>query len=260
MCSRRSWLVSALALALAALALPLRADPSAQEILAASDAVRHPAHAFSLTNTLVEYRQGRVADTNTLVVYSKADASGQFRNLVRFVAPARDAGKLMLYAGRDLWFHDPAHGATVRLSPQQRLLGQASNGDVLTVNLARDYAASAVGDEEVVDGERVARRCHKLTLEARTAEASYPRIELWVTVDGRRPVKARFFAASGALLKTAYFRRYQQQLGAQRPTETVIVDGLEPGWVTVMRLTDWAAREVPEAWLQRDHLAGFRPL
>ena len=246
----------ALALAMGSTAA---AELSAQEILAASDAVRYPGHGFSVVNTLVEYRQGRQTDSSSLMVYSRADASGQFRNLVRFVAPARDAGKLMLYIGRDLWFHDPAQRATVRLSPQQRLLGQASNGDVVTVNLARDYQATDSGQEEVADGERVRRNCHRLTLAGRTAEAAYHRIELWVTVDGHRPVKARYLADSGALLKTAYFRRYADVLGVQRPTETVIIDGLEPGWVTVMRLSDWTRREVPEAWLQRDHLPRFQP-
>ena len=47
--------------------------------------------------------------------------------------------------------------------------------------------------------------------------------------------------------------------GIERPTETVIIDGLEPDWVTVMRYTDWVQREVPEAWLQRDYLPRFKP-
>lgn len=47
-------------------------------------------------------------------------------------------------------------------------------------------------------------------------------------------------------------------LGQQRPTETVIIDGLNPKWVTVLRNSDFAWREVPEAWLQRDYLPRFR--
>ena len=66
------------------------AIPSAQEILAASDAVRNPDFPFGLTNTLIEYRNGKQTDTSTLAIYSKAEATGgQFRSLIRFVAPAR---------------------------------------------------------------------------------------------------------------------------------------------------------------------------
>ncbi|MEJ6003303.1 outer membrane lipoprotein-sorting protein [Paucibacter soli] len=253
---RRAWLALLGALALGGTA---RAGTDPQALLAASDAVRNPAHGFGLTNTLIEYRQGKQTDSNALAVYSKADASGQFRSLVRFLAPARDAGKLMLYSGRDLWFYDPANRASIRLSPQQRLLGQASNGDVVTVNLARDYQAVEATEEEVSDGDRQPRRAWRLSLSARNSDASYHRILLWISVEGMRPLKAQFLAESGALLKTAFYRRYQKQLGAERPTETVIIDGLDPSWVTIMRLSDWTRREVPEAWLQRDYLPRFQP-
>lgn len=234
--------------------------PSAQDILAASDAVRNPDFSFGVTNTLVEYRNGRETNTNTLAIYAKADASGgQYRHLVRFVAPARDAGKLMLYSGADLWFFDPASKASIRLSPQQRLLGQASNGDVVTVNLAQDYQALLSAEEEMQDGERKTRRCYKLILGARSTGVTYRSIELWIDTSNSQPVKARYFADSGQLLKTAYFRRYQRQLGQDRPTETVIIDGLDPNWVTVMRFSDWVRREVPDAWLQRDYLPRFKP-
>src|SRR5512136_367826 len=85
-------------LATASLVAPLSAAAaSAQEILAASDAIRNPAKPFALAVTLVEYRNGRQTDSNTLTVYSKADdKSGQYRTLVRFVAPPRDSNKLML--------------------------------------------------------------------------------------------------------------------------------------------------------------------
>ncbi len=236
------------------------AAPSAQALLAASDTIRNPDKPFALTVTLVEYRNAKQVDGNTLTVYSKADAnSGQFRSLIRFVAPARDANKLMLKSGNDLWFFDPSSKASIRLSPQQRLLGQAANGDVVTVNLAKDYQAQIAAEESVLDGDRQTRRCYKLALAALSADVTYHRIEMWLDASSSRPVKARFFTESGQLLKTAYYRRYQPQLGVERPTETVIIDGLDPNWVTVMRFSDYAWREVPEVWLQRDYLPRFKP-
>jgi len=236
------------------------AATSAQAILAASDAIRNPDKPFALTVTLVEYRNGKQADSNTLGVYSKADAnSGQFRSLIRFVAPARDANKLMLKSGNDLWFFDPSSKASIRLSPQQRLLGQAANGDVVTVNLAKDYQAQLAAEESVLDGDRQTRRCYKLALAAVSADVTYHHIDMWLDASNSRPVKAHFFTESGQLLKTAYYRRYQFQLGVERPTETVIIDGLDPNWVTVMRFGDYAWRDVPEVWLQRDYLPRFKP-
>ncbi|TAM52185.1 MAG: outer membrane lipoprotein-sorting protein [Paraburkholderia sp.] len=236
------------------------ATPTAQEILAASDAIRNPAHPFSLTTTLTEYRSGKQSDKNTLIVYSKADSdSGQFGSLIRFVAPARDANKLMLKTGNDLWFYDPASNASIRISPQQRLLGQAANGDVVTFNLAKDYRATLVGEEDVTGGDQQKRHCYKLALAKIRADVTYDHIEAWIDVSSNRPVKARFYSESNRLLKTAYYRRYQMQLGAERPTETVIIDGLDPNWVTLLDFSDWKERDVPNAWLQRDYLPRFKP-
>ena len=236
------------------------AAPDAQDALAASDAIRNPGHSFSVTVTLTEFQAGKQVDTSTLTTYARAqEHRGQFASLIRFVSPTRDTGKLMLKNGNDLWFYDPATKASVRLSPQQRLMGQASNGDVVTVNMAKDYRATLIGEEEIQDGERRKRSAYKLGLAAATPDVTYPTIEIWIDAENNRPLKARFFAESGRLLKTAYYRRFQQQLGAERPTETVIIDGLNPQSVTLLRFSDYSARPVPETWLHRDYLPRFQP-
>ncbi|MCR4470603.1 outer membrane lipoprotein-sorting protein [Burkholderia sp. SCN-KJ] len=233
--------------------------PDPQKVLAASDAIRTPEKSFVLTATLVEYRAGKQVDGNTLSIHSKPDApGGAFRTLVRFVAPARDTGKLMLKNGNDLWFYDPANQASVRISPDQRLLGQAANGDVVTVNLAHDYTAALKGVEDIVDGDRQTRRAYHLALAGHGDGLTYRRIEIWIDAANNRPLKARFYSESDRLLKTAFYRRYTMQLGVERPTETVIVDGLDSNWVTVMRFSDYAWRDIPDAWLQRDYLSRFQ--
>ena len=114
-------------------------------------------------------------------------------------------------------------------------------------------------EEDTQDGERQTRRSTRLDLAAVSPDVSYHRIELWVDNANSRPIKARFYSESDRLLKTVFYRRYQSQLGAERPTETVIIDGLDPKWVTVMRYTDFAWRDVPDVWLQRDYLPNFKP-
>ncbi len=233
---------------------------SAEDILAASDAIRNPGQPFSVTVTLTEFQAGKQVDTSTLASYSRTQkVGGQFSTLIRFVLPARDAGKLMLKNGNDMWFYDPVAKASVRLSPQQRLLGQASNGDVATVNLARDYKAELVATEDIQDGERQTRKSYKLLLTAAAPDVTYASIEMWVDAANNRPIKARFFAESTRLLKTAFYRKYQPQLGTERPTETVIIDGLNPQSVTLMRFSDYTARQIPDTWMQRDFLPRFQP-
>lgn len=252
---------SLLAAALLAGCLPgtrAGAAVDAQALLAASDAIRNPAQPFRATVTLTEFERGVQINATTLVSYARTlESGGQFVSLLRFVQPVRDAGKVMLKNGSDLWFYDPSTKASVRISPQQRLIGQASNGDVVTVNFARDYQASLAAEETIQDGERRNRRSYKLQLVATGEDATYGSIELWIDDTTSVPLKARFFADSGRLLKTAFYRRFQNQLGAERPTETVIIDGLQPQAVTIVRLTDYSMRNAPPAWFQRDYLPRF---
>ena len=165
------------------LVLPARANPNPQQLLVASDAVRNPGQPFTVNVQITEFQGGKRVDGTSLVTYSRTLSEGaQFASLVLFAQPARDAGKLMLKSGNDLWFFDPSTKASVRLSPQQRLLGQASNGDVVTVNLARDYRATLAAEEHVQDGERKTRSAFKL------AQGIFQRIPRGVRVAAVRPV------------------------------------------------------------------------
>jgi hypothetical protein len=247
-------LIVALALILAAPALAAE-TPSAQDLVAQADRVRNPDQPFRLTLALVEYVNGKPRDRVVLVVYARENKeTRQFRNLIRYAEPARDVGKMVLLNAPNLWFYDPASKTSVRLSPQQRLIGQASNGDVLTVNLARDYTAKMLGEETLQDGERKDRDCWHLDLTAATPDAIYGRIEYWIERGTSRSVKGKFYSDSGRLLKIAYFRKYQEQLGGVRPTETVLIDAVDANLVTIATSSDYRYQEVPDNWFQRDFL------
>src|SRR5271165_3866676 len=97
---------------------------TARDIIAGADKVRNPGEPFRSTTVLTEYVQGKPRDQTVLTVYSKEDkTTGQFRNLVRYVEPPRDTGKMALLDGQNLWFYDPAAKSSVRISTQQRLVG-----------------------------------------------------------------------------------------------------------------------------------------
>jgi outer membrane lipoprotein-sorting protein len=228
---------------------------TATEIVAAADNVRNPHSPFRSTIRLTEYIQGRERDHDTLVVFSKEDpATRQFRNLVQYAEPARDAGKRVLLDGRSLWFFDPASKQSVRISPQQRLIGQAAVGDVLTVNLAADYAPTLLGIETMADATRVERKCWHLDLKAANESAVYNHVEYWVEQGTFNPVKDKLYSDSGRLLKIVYFRNFSQRLGAVRPIEQIIIDAVDTSLATTATLSDDAFQDVPDAWFQRDYL------
>jgi outer membrane lipoprotein-sorting protein len=228
---------------------------TAQEIVAATDKVRNPGQPFRTTFRLTEYVSGQERNHDSLVVFSKEDpATRQFRNLVQYVEPARDAGKRVLLDGHSLWFYDPDSKVSVRISAQQRLIGQASIGDILTVNLAADYTASVIGTDTIVDAARQQRQCWRLELKAGNDQANYNRVEYWVEQGTFYPIKGKFYADSGRLLKIVYYRNFAMRLGAVRPTEAIIIDAVDSSLATTVSFGDFTSQEIPEAWFQREFL------
>ena len=241
--------------ALAANGVRAQPTPNAHDLVATADRVRNPDKPFRLTTTLTEYIGGKPHDRVVLTVFAREDAQTlQYRNLVRYAEPPRDQGKLVLLNGTALWFYDPASKASIRISPQQRLIGQAAEGDVLTVNLARDYSATIVGAETLQDADRTNRDCWHLDMHAATPDAIYSRIEYWLERGTSRSIKGKFYSDSGRLLKIAYYHKYQDELGGTRPTETILIDAVDSNLVTTINTSDYRYQEIPDAWFQRDFL------
>lgn len=241
-----------------ALAVPawVAAAPTVEEILIASDAIRNPDEPFAIDINLTEYRNKKREQEGKVIAYAKMNMTrGQHDSLVRIMEPSRDRNKMMLKNGNEIWFYDPATKSGIRISAQQRLLGQASNGDVVTVNLAHDYKGVIVAEETIMDGDRKERQCYHIKLTSANASVAYHTIDYWVERATNRPIKSEFFAESGRLFKTAFFRRYEMQIGKERPTETIIIDGIDPQLVTVMRYTNYRLKNIPDSWLRRDGLA-----
>ena len=115
----------------------------------------------------------------------------------------RDKGRHLLMLGDDMWIYLPDTSRPVRITPLERLSGDASNGDVARTNYAVDYTAAYVRDEKVGEEE-----CYVLDLTARRKGATYQRILYWVRVEDARPVRAEFYLTSGKHIKSATFDEY----------------------------------------------------
>ena len=187
---KRTLLLMALLVASAA-----HAVPDADALLAESDRARGghlPGLAWTIEIVSVdsdgETRQTMVAltrNTDTRVDYT---------------APEKMKGQFVVMLGRNMWFGRPGLQKPVPISPRQRLIGQASNGDIAATNYRDDYRARVNG-EEIVAGEP----CVVLDLTAKTKNVTYDRIRYRVSIARQVGVKAEFFTVSGKLFKTAAF-------------------------------------------------------
>jgi hypothetical protein len=246
MCSARRRLVVALAVVFLLVAVaPARADEAA-DIVRDADLARRPADSFiwKVTITSQEAKKDPAADGFEVFV------KGSARVFVKFVAPARNVGRSLLALDRDLWIYLPDAGKPVRIPLSQRLVGQVANGDIARVDYAGDYAATLVGDEPI-DGAP----CHVLDLKARTKDVTYAGIKYWVTKDGRRPVKAEFYAATGTLLKTGRFGTFKD-VGAAKPiaTRLVLTDAIRKDRTSVLDFGSVTIRDLPDKYFDKNYM------
>jgi len=174
---------------------------------------------------------------------------GVARVFVKFIAPPRNVGRSLLALDRDLWIYLPDAGKPVRIPLSQRLVGQVANGDIARVDYAGDYTPTLAG-EEAVDGVA----CHVLDLKANTKDVTYAAIKYWVSKDGRRPVKAEFYAGTGTLLKTGTFDRYQPVNGRPLATRLTLVDAIRKDKRSTLEFSHLRVRELPDKYFTKGYM------
>lgn len=203
--------------AIAFLALPVCAA-DVKSLLREADAFRLTAESARVDTEVRVFKGGALDKTRLYAVYVKPGR----RSLVVFRSPS-ERGQKMLMLGDDFWLVLPPSQRPLRITPMQKLLGDASTGDVASMTWSEDYDGKLEG-EQTVDGVP----CLKLDIAGQRKGVSYPRIVLYLAKNDRRPVRAELYVASEKLAKEADFR-----IG--------VVDGRKQ--VTTMVLTDRLQRE-----------------
>ncbi|HVT45178.1 MAG TPA: outer membrane lipoprotein-sorting protein [Thermoanaerobaculia bacterium] len=228
---------------LALSAAPLLAADGAA-ILARVDHYRAPLESFAIDVEIVS-RTKQKSETSRFRVYG----SGSDRSLVEFTFPQGEKGKRLLMLRDAMWIYMPAASRPIRISPLQRLMGQASNGDVARTSFAVDYEVRSAADEEW-EGKKTT----VLDLEAKDSGVAYHRVRLWVDRSTSEPLRADFYVASGKLIKRAFYREMGQMAGRRVPIVVEIEDLLRPGDGTTMRYSNLVARDNPEKMFSKDSL------
>jgi outer membrane lipoprotein-sorting protein len=216
-----------LMLALTLAAFPLyAANPTA--ILERVDRQRNPHPSFSMDVELTAFT-GAKSETQKFRVYGR----GSDRSVVEFTWPQPEKGKYLLMLREAMWFYLPSASRPIRISPLQRLMGQASNGDVARTSFGVDYTATEATDDGTA---------WRLALAAKDPAVAYARIDLWVDKSSYEVQRADFYVTSGKLIKRAHYSTNQIE----------IEDLLRTGNRTVMRYSNLTARDNPDRMFTKD--------
>ena len=174
---------------------------------------------------------GKSTESSKFRVYAK----GSDRSVVEFVAPAAEKGKFLLMLRDAMWIYMPSASRPIRISPLQRLMGQASNGDVARTSFGVDYQPAAIAEE----GD-----AYVLDLEAKDPSIAYKRVRLWVDRKTYEARRAEFYVVSGKLIKRATYHADSIEID----------DALRPGYRTVMRYSNRTAHDNPDRMFTKDGL------
>ena len=175
----------------------------------------------------------------------KVSARGA-NSLAEMIAPSRVKGRKLLMLDRNMWFIKPGLRKPVPISPRQKLLGGASNGDIASTNYAGDYTIADITEDKI--GQEP---CYCYDLVAAKKNATYDRIRYWVSKKRHVGVKSDFFTTSGKLYKSATFE-YNHSItigNRQLPfvSRMVIRNAIVKNDVTVMSYHDIKIKKIPDA-------------
>jgi hypothetical protein len=214
---------------------------SAAEILSRADKIRFPAGDHRVSVTIAFSRPGRSDDVGQYEVLTQ----GYDKTLIQIIAPATEHGNSILMLGRDLWIFIRDVSKPVRISFQQRLMGDVANGDLARANFVGDYTPSIL---------KQTAQYYLLKLEAKNEDVTYDRVLLVVEKETFHPLKAQFFAASGKLLKTGRYEDYRSLAGAVRPTRLVFDNPLVKGQKSTISYASMSTETFPDKYFSKDYL------
>jgi hypothetical protein len=249
----RGWTVAKCLFAIAAtlLAFPVIAADDVAALLRKADAYRLQESAARV-ETLVELYRGDALDKERrYTVYLKPGR----RSLVLMNSPA-EAGQKVLMLADQFWLLMPDTQRPLRITATQKLLGEASTGDIANMTWSDDYDGKVV-DEVDIKG----RRCLHLDLAAARPGVTYARIELYLDKASKLPIKADLYVNSGKRAKEAWYEAKTVD-GQLRVMSMTLQDDIQAGRRTVVRYQSIVAREAPDeffnpAALVRNSLAGW---
>jgi outer membrane lipoprotein-sorting protein len=248
-----SWLLApALLLALMAPALSQTPEKTstgltAQEVLERADQVRNGVVSVLVKTRITHFKRNQIEQESEFEVYAK----GPEKALVKSLDP-RSRGLRVLMLGDNMWISLPDVSRPVRITPMQRLVGQASNGDVAKTYYAIDYEPRLVREERIG-----ARRCALLDLRARRKGATYQRIEYWVDLATLEPVQANFYLTSGKNSKFASFDEFKTFMGQRMVARMTIHDRILGEEKTVVEYLGAEPREFSDRYFNTTRMQEF---
>lgn len=172
------------------------------------------------------------------------------RALVDFLEPAEEYGRRLLVIKDKYWAKFPDSKKIHPIS-RREMLGNSVFGiiDLFQLDVVKEYKARIEGEVKIGDKD-----CFKAVLHAKHEEVVYRKVEYYIAKKDFFPVKARFYAESGRLLKTLYLTGRRKFGGQFRPNKFTMVDNVTKGRKSYWRTVSLRLVEIPAHVFRRSNL------
>jgi outer membrane lipoprotein-sorting protein len=234
------------------LALPLAAEPSADDILSAVDkALFLDSYISRVTMETVE--AGSPPRSMTFETQSRKDKGAY----LEITAPARTKGTRFLQLDGSLWMFNPKAGSAnaLRLSSRDSFQGSTfSNSDVGKSQFSDDYSA-ALRPEATLDRPDIgATPCYVIEASAKVDTAAYGKIVMWVRKADSMPLRMEYYAKSGLLFKRMDMSRIRSFGAITRPSVMRMESLEKKGTATTLTMESLEAKDVPLSVFNKNYL------
>ncbi|WP_289020896.1 outer membrane lipoprotein-sorting protein [Desulfobacter postgatei] len=220
-------------------------EMTALKILQYTDEIRVPKKDYRVTARIISKKPGKEDKIAVYEIWMK----GKDKTIIKTLEPAMDKGTSLLMLRYDLWAFLQNISKPLRISLQQRLFGEAANGDIARANFSGDYDP-VLKDTVIIKGKEF----YILELTAKDERVTYHKVNLWVMKDTYYPLKGDFYAFSGKLLKTCYYTKYEMLLDKMRPTRLVLDNPLVDGQKTIIDYSNMALDDFPDRVFTTNYL------
>ncbi|HUX36931.1 MAG TPA: outer membrane lipoprotein-sorting protein [Rectinemataceae bacterium] len=244
--------MAALGATLCLMTLPLRATPSADELLAAVDA-RLFLESYVSRVTMETLEPGSPPRSMTFLGQSRKDRG----TYLEIVEPARTRGTRFLQLDGSLWMFNPKAGSAnaLRLSSRDSFQGSTfSNADVGKSQFSDDYSPSLAPDALLDHPEYGKVECYAIVATAKTETAAYGKIVIYIRKLDSMPLRMEYYAKSGLLFKKMTLSKIRDFGGFVRPSVMTMESLDKAGTVTTLTMEALEKKNVPISVFNKNYL------
>ncbi len=195
---------------------------------------------FTGVFTIVSEKPGEKQSVTQVRMFRR-DAKKQFLMLIQ--RPEAQMGQGYLKEDDNVWFYDPTSRKFTHSSIKENLNdSEAKNADFTRKSILDDFAIEAT--EESTLGKFPV---WIITLKAKTGEAAYDRMKLFVRKDQTLILKEEDYSATGRLMRTTLFPKYSP-VGQGRffPAQMLIVDEINKGEKSQVTMSELSTDKLPD--------------